>query len=75
MHNFKELRVWQKSIDLTVEIYTALSDFPQEEKFGLISQMKRAAVSIPSNVAEGAAETPIKNLSTFYPLVSVPYLN
>jgi four helix bundle protein len=65
MHNFKELRVWQKSIDLTVEIYTALSDFPQEEKFGLISQMKRAAVSIPSNVAEGAGRNSNKEFKHF----------
>ena len=57
MHNFKELRVWQKSIDLTTEIYKVLSGFPLDEKFGLISQIKRAAVSIPSNIAEGAGRS------------------
>ena len=65
MHNFKELRVWQKSIDLTVEIYTALATFPTDEKFGLISQMKRAAVSIPSNIAEGAGRNSNKVFKHF----------
>nr|WP_199158312.1 four helix bundle protein [Pedobacter sp. ASV2] len=54
MHNFKELRVWQKSIDLAVDIYKATAFLPQEEKYGLISQMKRCAVSISSNIAEGS---------------------
>lgn len=54
MHNFKELNIWRKSIDLATEIYKATSNFPAEEKFGLISQMRRCAVSIPSNIAEGA---------------------
>jgi four helix bundle protein len=53
MHNFKELKVWQKSIDLAVEVYKATSLLPNEERFGLISQMKRCSVSIPSNIAEG----------------------
>ncbi|MBC8053528.1 MAG: four helix bundle protein [Sphingobacteriaceae bacterium] len=65
MHNFKELRVWQKSIDLTVEVYTALSTFPDDEKFGLISQMKRASVSIPSNIAEGAGRNSNKEFKHF----------
>jgi len=54
MHNFKELKVWQKSIDLAVEVYKATSFLPTDEKFGLISQMKRCSVSIPSNIAEGS---------------------
>ena len=54
MHNFKELKVWQKSIDLTSKIYEVLSGFPSDEKLGLISQIKRAAVSIPSTIAEGS---------------------
>nr|WP_255524482.1 four helix bundle protein [Pedobacter riviphilus] len=54
MHNFKELKVWQKSIDLAVEVYKATSLLPNEERFGLISQMKRCSVSIASNIAEGA---------------------
>lgn len=54
MHNFRELRVWQNAMDLTVDIYKLLSSFPADEKFGLISQLRRAAVSVPSNIAEGA---------------------
>ena len=65
MHNFKDLRVWQKAIDLTAEIYSLLSTFPSEEKFGLVSQMKRAAVSIPSNIAEGAGRNSNKEFKYF----------
>ncbi|EAZ81802.1 four helix bundle protein [Algoriphagus machipongonensis] len=57
MHNFKELKVWQKSVDFAVKVYSATKDFPMEEKFGLVSQMRRAGVSIPSNIAEGCAKT------------------
>lgn len=54
MHNFRELKVWQASMDLVVEIYQLTGGFPSDEKFGLISQIRRCAVSIPSNIAEGA---------------------
>ena len=54
MHNFKELKIWSKSIDLATEIYKATSNFPTEEKYGLTSQMRRCAVSISSNIAEVA---------------------
>lgn len=53
--NFKELIVWQKSMALVKAVYTLTSSFPPEEKFGLISQIRRCAVSIPSNIAEGQA--------------------
>src|SRR3954468_5542287 len=53
--NYKDLVVWQKGIALAKAIYQLTSRFPSEEKFGLVSQMRRAAVSIPSNVAEGQA--------------------
>jgi four helix bundle protein len=53
--NYKDLIVWQKSILLVKQIYKLTSIFPSEEKFGLISQLRRAAVSIPSNIAEGQA--------------------
>ena len=49
----KNLLVWQKSIELTTEIYRVTKLFPRDELFGLVSQMRRAAVSIPSNIAEG----------------------
>jgi four helix bundle protein len=50
-----KLTVWQKAIDLVVEVYRATEHFPKEEIYGLINQMRRAAVSIASNIAEGAA--------------------
>ncbi|WP_278377653.1 four helix bundle protein [Chryseobacterium arthrosphaerae] len=53
MANFKELLVWQKSIDFVTEIYRITETFPKAEVYGLISQIRRAAVSIPSNIAEG----------------------
>lgn len=54
MHNFEKLLFWQKSIQLAKEVYLVCVDLPKDEKFGLISQIKRSAVSIPSNIAEGA---------------------
>ena len=53
--SYKDLNVWQKGIELAKLIYTLTARFPTEEKFGLVSQMRRAAVSIPSNIAEGQA--------------------
>jgi len=53
LKNFKELNVWQKSYALCREIYKTTHAFPVEEKYGLSSQMRRAAISIPSNIAEG----------------------
>ena len=54
MHQFKELIVWKKSIELATEIYQLTKKFPPEERFGLISQMRRSVVSIASNIAEGS---------------------
>ena len=53
MAGYRELIVWQKSIDLVVAVYTFTKDFPTNEQYGLTSQMRRAAISIPSNIAEG----------------------
>lgn len=53
MHNIKELKIWNRAIELTVEIYKATEKFPKEETYGLTSQIRRAAVSIPSNISEG----------------------
>ena len=53
MKSHKDLIVWQKSMDNVAAIYVATKDFPNEELFGIVSQMRRAAVSIPSNIAEG----------------------
>jgi four helix bundle protein len=54
MQRFTELRVWQKSHQLTLDIYKMTGGFPREEQFGLVSQLRRAASSIPTNIAEGS---------------------
>jgi four helix bundle protein len=56
MINFKETEVWKESRVLAKEIYLLTNSLPQEEKFGLISQIRRCVISIPSNIAEGAAK-------------------
>ena len=53
INTFRDLLVWQKSMSIVTEIYTLTSSFPKEELFGLTSQIRRSAVSIPSNIAEG----------------------
>jgi four helix bundle protein len=65
MHNFKELKIWQKALELSVDVYKVTSLFPKEDKFGLISQIKRSAVSIPSNIAEGAGRNSVKEFLYF----------
>jgi len=55
IRDYKDLVVWQKGMQLAKEVYQLTQSFPTEEKFGLVSQMRRAAVSIPSNIAEGQA--------------------
>lgn len=54
-YGYRDLVVWQKGIELAKRVYGLTAGFPPEEKFGLVSQMRRSAVSIPSNVAEGQA--------------------
>jgi four helix bundle protein len=53
LKNYTELKVWQKACQLCLEIYKITKDFPREERYGLTAQIRRAAVSIPSNIAEG----------------------
>jgi four helix bundle protein len=53
LRNYKELKVWQKSYQRCLEIYKATNTFPKNEDFGLITQMRRVALSVPSNIAEG----------------------
>jgi four helix bundle protein len=65
MHNLQELKIWTKAIDLATAIYKATGNFPQEEKYGLTSQIRRSAVSIPSNIAEGAGRNSSKEFCTF----------
>ncbi len=65
MHNFKKLKVWEKSMDLAENIYLKTTDFPIEEKYSLTSQLRRCAVSIPSNIAEGSSRSSDKDFSRF----------
>lgn len=53
MQNVKELKIWQKAMELVAMVYRETTNFPSEERFGLTNQMRRCAVSIPSNIAEG----------------------
>lgn len=65
MHRFKELEIWKKSRQFCFDIYTVTSDFPADEKFGLTNQLRRASVSIPSNIAEGSSRNSQKDFSRF----------
>ncbi|MDB5061536.1 MAG: hypothetical protein JWP67_1379 [Mucilaginibacter sp.] len=65
MHNLKELKIWNKAMDLAVDVYKATSSYPTDERFGLTSQLRRAAVSIPSNIAEGAGRNSKKEFCNF----------
>jgi four helix bundle protein len=64
--NYVDLIVWQKAHGLVLEIYNMTRQFPKEEMFGLTSQMRRAAISIPANIAEGFARTGTKDKLRFY---------
>jgi four helix bundle protein len=65
MRKHHELKAWQEAISLVTNVYQVTARFPKEELFGLTSQMRRAAVSIPSNVAEGAARSTDKEFLHF----------
>jgi four helix bundle protein len=65
MHNYKELNVWQKSRELVKFIYFLTSKFPKEELFGISSQMRRAVISISSNIAEGSGHSSKKDFIRF----------
>lgn len=65
MTNYKDLVVWQKAIQLVTDIYKLTKIFPKEEAYGLVSQMHRSAISIPSNIAEGHDRNSDKEFSNF----------
>lgn len=65
MHHYKKLEVWNDSMDLVESIYKLVANFPSDEKFGLKTQLTRAVVSIPSNIAEGAGRNSNKEFSQY----------
>ena len=65
MNNYKELKVWQKSVDLAVKVYESTKTFPREEVYGLTSQIRRCAISVASNIAEGAGRNSKKDFNNF----------
>ena len=75
--NFRELIAWQKALDLVEETYKASKSFPKDEFYGLTSQIRRAVVSIPSNIAEGQGRDSTRefrhHLSIAYPLSTTHY--
>lgn len=70
INSYKDLTVWQKSMALVVEIYKMTKQFPKNEEYGLSSQMQRAAVSIPSNIAEGQKRS---HLPEYLQFLSISY--
>jgi four helix bundle protein len=65
MHKVEELIIWKKSIELAKSVYVLVDNLPSDEKFGLISQIKRSVISIPSNIAEGAGRNSNKEFKHF----------
>jgi len=65
LKNYKELNVWQKSYQFCLEIYRVTQKFPKEERYGITSQIRRAAVSVPSNIAEGYGRKTTKEYIQF----------
>lgn len=65
MKNFKELKIWQKGMDIAIACFQLTDTFPANERFGISSQINRAGVSIPSNIAEGSSRTSEKDYGRF----------
>jgi four helix bundle protein len=65
MSNYKKLLVWQKAYSFGVELYTVTKTFPKEELYGITSQLRRASISIPSNIAEGSRRSTQKDFKSF----------
>lgn len=75
MKTYKELIVWQKAVEFVTTIYSITKSFPKEEIYGLTNQIRRSAVSIPSNIAEGFGRNSKTNSNIIYKLLSVLYSN
>jgi len=65
MHNYKNLKIWHEAMDLVTEVYSLTKKFPEQERYGLTSQLQRAAVSIPSNIAEGTSRASQKEFKHY----------
>jgi four helix bundle protein len=65
MTSYKELTVWQQSYKFGLEVYSVTKNFPADEKYGLVSQLRRASLSIPSNIAEGSKRGTRKDYRSF----------
>ena len=70
MHHLEQLKVWKLAMEIAKNVYIIAKDFPSEEKFGLTSQVRRAAVSIASNIAEGAGRYSDKEFAQFLSIAS-----
>lgn len=64
-HDYRKLKIWNESVNFALEVYKMTGTFPKEELYGLTSQMRRASVSIPSNIAEGSKRTTNKDFKSF----------
>ena len=65
MNNYENLKIWEKAMNLVEEVYSVIKYMPEEEKYGLVSQIKRCSISIPSNIAEGAGRNSKKKFKHF----------
>lgn len=70
MHNDKKLQVWQDAVEIAVEVYALTKNFPSSEQFGLVSQLRRASVSVASNIAEGSGRNNNKEFNHFLGLAA-----
>lgn len=68
VYPFEKLDVWQQAKNISIQVYQITKDFPESEKFGLVNQMRRSAISVCSNLAEGSACTSAKDQAHFYTL-------
>ena len=70
MEKFRELKVWQKAHQLVLGIYRLTKNYPLDERYGLVSQMRRAAVSVPANIVEGTKRATVRDRKNFHVIAS-----